>query len=81
MSEGGAMKGRRGKSPRPSLPRRGVVNAVHKINFQYVAVVDGHEEMRASVLKTRRRARRPTLEEIMADTEKRFPKTLAYLAK
>jgi hypothetical protein len=37
-------------------------------------------ETRSPILRARR-VERPTLEEVMADTEKRFARTLAYLAK
>jgi hypothetical protein len=60
------------------------MNVMRKV-LPYMAAAPTAEvaagEVRAPVLHARSPARRPTLEEIMADTEKRFPKTLAYLAK
>jgi hypothetical protein len=57
------------------------MNVMRKVLPLAAPASEAAPEVRAPVLRARSPARRPTLEEIMADTEKRFPKTLAYLAK
>jgi hypothetical protein len=44
-------------------------------------VDDTHRETQTPVRDATSRAKRPAIEEVMEDTEKRFPKTLAHLAK
>ena len=49
--------------------------------FALAAPKPADADARAPVLQARRVTRRPSLQEVMADTEKRFAKTLAYLAR
>jgi hypothetical protein len=56
------------------------MNAVRDFGLMVAYKATVTTQTRAPVLRPRN-VERPSLEDVMADTEKRFPKTLAYLAK